>query len=107
MLLRGIAAVILLALLAAPPARAQAKTEIEHTSLALPAVAAIFSSAYVAQDAGIYKELGLDVTEQMIQGIGSANAVIAGSMDFSMSSGVTRWCLPITRGTGGRKDIHR
>ena len=79
--LGGIAALGLLAL----PAQAQT----EHTSLALPAVASIFTSAYVAQDAGIYKQLGLDVTEQVIQGIGSANAVIAGSMDFSMSSGVT------------------
>jgi len=78
-------ATIALCLAAALPARAQT----EHTSLALPAVAAIFSSAYVAQDAGIYKEVGLEVGEQMIQGIGSANAVIAGSMDFSMSSGVT------------------
>ncbi|MGH7088995.1 MAG: ABC transporter substrate-binding protein, partial [Stellaceae bacterium] len=37
----------------------------------------------------IYKDVGLDVTEQVIQGIGSANAVISGSIDFSESSGLT------------------
>jgi ABC-type nitrate/sulfonate/bicarbonate transport system substrate-binding protein len=68
---------------------APAKAQTEHTSVALPAIAAIFSSLYVAQDAGIYKDVGLDVTEQVIQGIGSANAVISGSIDFSSSSGVT------------------
>lgn len=83
--LRRCVATIALCLAAALPAQAQT----EHTSLAFPAVAAIFSSGYVAQDAGIYKEVGLEVSEQMIQGIGAANAVIAGSMDFSMSSGVT------------------
>jgi len=66
-----------------------AAAETEHATVALPAIAAIFSSLYVAQDAGIYKEIGLDVKEQVIQGIGSANAVIAGSIDFSSSSGVT------------------
>jgi NitT/TauT family transport system substrate-binding protein len=66
---------------------AQAATE--DTSVALPAVVPIFASLYVAQDAGIYKEVGLNVKEQVIAGIGSANAVISGSIDFSSSSGVT------------------
>jgi NitT/TauT family transport system substrate-binding protein len=61
----------------------------ENTTVALPAIVPIFASLYVAQDAGIYKEVGLDVKEQVIQGIGSANAVISGSVDFSSSSGVT------------------
>lgn len=61
----------------------------EQATVALPAVASIFASLYVAQDAGIYKDVGLEVKEQVIQGIGSANAVIAGSIDFSSSSGVT------------------
>jgi ABC-type nitrate/sulfonate/bicarbonate transport system substrate-binding protein len=68
------------------PARAQ---QVEHTSLALPAVAFIFSSAYIAEDAGIFKSEGLEVKQQVITGIGAANAVIAGSIDFSFSSGVT------------------
>src|SRR6185437_8836763 len=66
---------------------AQAATE--DTTVALPAVVPIFASLYVAQDAGIYKDVGLNVKEQVIAGIGSASAVISGSIDFSSSSGVT------------------
>jgi NitT/TauT family transport system substrate-binding protein len=66
-----------------------AAAETEHATVALPAIASIFSSLYIAQDAGIYKDVGLDVKEQVIPGIGSANAVISGSIDFSSSSGVT------------------
>jgi len=83
--LRRLALTSLFALAAALPARAQT----EQTTLALPAVAFIFSTAYIAEDAGIFKEVGLEVKQQVIQGIGSANAVISGSIDFSMSSGVT------------------
>jgi len=68
---------------------AAARADVEKASVALPAIVPIFASLYVAQDAGIYKDVGLDVTEQVIQGIGSANAVISGSIDFSSSSGVT------------------
>src|SRR5215469_6522710 len=69
------------------PSGARAATE--STTVALPAIVPIFASLYVAQDAGIYKEVGLEVKEQVIAGIGSANAVISGSIDFSSSSGVT------------------
>jgi ABC-type nitrate/sulfonate/bicarbonate transport system substrate-binding protein len=68
---------------------ASARADVEKTSVAFPTITPIFASLYVAQDAGIYKEVGLDVSEQVIQGIGSANAVISGSIDFSSSSGVT------------------
>jgi NitT/TauT family transport system substrate-binding protein len=84
--LRTTVAAGVLALALAAPAGAD---ELEHTTLALPATAFIFSSAYIAQDAGIFKDVGLDVKEEVIQGIGSTNAVIAGSMDFAMASGVT------------------
>jgi ABC-type nitrate/sulfonate/bicarbonate transport system substrate-binding protein len=50
----------------------------EHATLALPAIASIFTSLYVAQDAGIYKDVGLDVTEQVIQGIGWEEAGMSG-----------------------------
>jgi NitT/TauT family transport system substrate-binding protein len=91
-------AVSLVALCAiAGPASA---ADVEQATLALPAVASIFTSLYVAQDAGIYKDLGLDVKEQVIQGIGSANAVIAGSIDFSSSSGVT-----LTRATARQQPV--
>ncbi len=81
-LLWGVAAI-------APMLPAPAHADVEKTSLALPAVAFIFSTAYIAEDAGIFKAVGLEVTQQVITGIASANAVIAGSIDFSFSSGVT------------------
>jgi NitT/TauT family transport system substrate-binding protein len=77
------AAVSSLALLS--PAEAQT----EKATMAMPAIASIFSTEYIAQDAGIYKKNGLEITEQLIQGIGAANAVIAGSVEFSNSSGPT------------------
>ena len=82
---RYLAAIGAVALLAATPARA----DMEKIGMAMPAVAPIFASTWVANDAGIFKDVGLDVTEQVIQGIGSTNAVIAGSMDFANASGVT------------------
>lgn len=77
------AAVIALAL--AP----RAEADVEHATVALPAIAFIFATEYVAMDAGIYKKNDLDISEQVITGIGAANAVISGSVDFSMSSGPT------------------
>ena len=78
-------AMFLTGLAAALPAHA----DVEKARMALPAVAPIFASSWIAQDAGIYKEVGLEVSEQVIQGIGATNAVIAGSMDFANASGVT------------------
>ena len=72
-------------LLAGGPARA----ETEHATLTLPAVAVVFLSAYVAEDAGIWVKNGLDVKVQFVAGVGAFNAVVAGSSDFSMSSGLT------------------
>ncbi|HUK58613.1 MAG TPA: ABC transporter substrate-binding protein [Stellaceae bacterium] len=68
---------------------APARADVEHATVAMPAVAMIFATEYIAQDAGIYKAEGLDVKEQVIAGIGATNAVIAGSMDFGYASGVT------------------
>ncbi len=79
------AAVALTAAALAPGANAA----VDHARLALPARASIFISEFIAQDAGIYKKNGLDVKEEVIQGIGSANAVISGSVEFSQSSGPT------------------
>jgi ABC-type nitrate/sulfonate/bicarbonate transport system substrate-binding protein len=66
-----------------------ARAEVEHTTLALPAIAFIFSTAYIADDAGIFKGENLDVKQQVITGIGATNAVISGSVDFAFASGVT------------------
>lgn len=70
--------------LAAAPAMAQ-----QHTSLALPSITPGFTAIYVAQDRGFWKEQGLDVTVNQIAGVGTINAVIAGSIDFSGSTAGT------------------
>jgi NitT/TauT family transport system substrate-binding protein len=55
--------------------------------MALPAATLIFSAAFIAEDAGFYKREGLKVTNRTIVGVGSVNAVIAGSADFTMGTG--------------------
>lgn len=68
------------------PSRA---AEPEKTTMALPAVAVVFLSAYVAQDAHLYEKNGLDVNTVFIAGVGAFNAVVSGSADFSNSSGLS------------------
>jgi ABC-type nitrate/sulfonate/bicarbonate transport system substrate-binding protein len=70
--------------LTAAPAMAQL-----HTSLALPSITPGFTAIYVAQDRGFWKSQGLDVTVSQIAGVGTINAVIAGSIDFSGSTAGT------------------
>lgn len=78
-----LAAFLWLALLGtALPSRA----EEEHALVALPADVMQFLGIYAAQDLGFWKSQGLEVKTQLITGIGSFNAVIAGSADFSVSS---------------------
>ena len=65
-------------------ALAQAK----KLTLALPGVPPIFGAiyAYVAQDTGLYKKYGLDVTlKPFNSGVGAARAVVSGAVDVSMS----------------------
>ena len=57
--------------------------------MVLPAVAIVFLSAYVAEDAHLYEKEGLDVKTVFIAGVGAFNAVVAGSADFSNSSGLS------------------
>jgi NitT/TauT family transport system substrate-binding protein len=70
------------ALMAAPPARAN-----EQTTLAIPGITIGFITRFIADDEGMWTKQGLDVKILDIAGIGSMNAVISGSVDFSMSSG--------------------
>jgi NitT/TauT family transport system substrate-binding protein len=67
----------------APAAAAQ----MENASIALPALTVLFLPVYVAEDRGIWKSLGLDVTVHEIVGMGSTNAMLAGSVDFAVQSG--------------------
>ena len=61
----------------------------EKATVALPAPVVLFLSVYAAQDYFWPKE-GLDVKVIYIAGVGSMNAVISGSAEFSLSSGGSR-----------------
>lgn len=80
---RCLAAASLALALACAPARAQ---QMEHAVLAFPNTSMSFTMAYVAIDLGLWKKHGVDVKEIFVAGPGAANAVIAGSADFSLSS---------------------
>ena len=74
-----------LALVAGPAGGARAETE--HATLALPVEGLNFLAYYVAEDLGIFKEQGLEIKSVVIAGVGSFNAVVAGSVELSFSSG--------------------
>ncbi|HEX3972949.1 MAG TPA: ABC transporter substrate-binding protein, partial [Stellaceae bacterium] len=74
----AIAALLGLAL----PARA---AELEHTTMAQTPAIMAFLSAYIAEDAGIWRDNGLDVKVINLPGVATVNAVIAGSADFALS----------------------
>jgi len=78
-----VAAICAALMVPASLARAQALDVI----MALPAPTLTFSSAFVAEDAGFYKEAGLNVTHRNLVGVASVNAVIAGSADFTIGTG--------------------
>jgi len=63
-----------------------ARAEVEHIKIAIPSQIIDFAAEYIAEDQ-IYKAQGLDVEALPIAGIGSMNAVISGSVEFSFSSG--------------------
>jgi len=75
------------ALAAVTVAPAPARAASEQTSLAIPAYVVLFLAEYIAEDQHLWEQQELDVKVQFIAGVGAMNAVIAGSTDFSMSSG--------------------
>ncbi|HXQ51214.1 MAG TPA: ABC transporter substrate-binding protein [Stellaceae bacterium] len=79
----GLGAALFAALALAPGARA----ENEKAILAIPGTNILFLVQYVAADEHLWSNLGLDVDVRYITGIGAMNAVIAASVEFSMSSG--------------------
>jgi len=74
---------LLLIALGARPAAA----EVEHATLALPAEGMNFLAYYVAEDLGIFAAQDLAIKGIVIAGVGSFNAVVSGSVEFSFSSG--------------------
>lgn len=59
--------------------------ELEHTTMAQTPAIMAFLSAYIAEDAGIWRDNGLDVKVINLPGVATVNAVIAGSADFALS----------------------
>ncbi len=64
---------------------APAKADVEHTSIAQTPAIMAFLAAYIAEDAGIWRDNGLDVKVINLPGVATVNAVIAGSADFALS----------------------
>ena len=81
---RGVSAVFALLVGLSPTTGKGQETEIV---MALPSLTLTFSSAFIAEDAGFYKAEGLKVTTRNIVGVGSPNAVLAGSAHFTIGTG--------------------
>jgi NitT/TauT family transport system substrate-binding protein len=60
---------------------------LEKTTVAIPAVSFAFTADYVAEDAGLYKQNGLDVEIKFLAGNAGFNAMVSGAVDFAFSSG--------------------
>ena len=72
---------------AAAPLQAQPQPALEDVTITLPAYSLTVSAGYIADDLGLWEKRGLRVKKITLQGIAALNAVIAGSSDFSESSG--------------------
>ncbi len=82
----GLRAILPLGLLALIGLSAPASAEMEKTSLAQTPAIISFLAAYIAEDAGIWRDNGLEVKVINLGGVATVNAVIAGSADFALSS---------------------
>ena len=64
--------------------RSQPEAEV---TFAIPALTLTFTAHFVAEDAGFFQKEGLKVSTRNLVGVASANAVLAGSADFTMGTG--------------------
>jgi NitT/TauT family transport system substrate-binding protein len=73
-------------------APAQAQQASNEAVMAVPVSGLAFSLGYLADDLNLWEKQGIKVKTVQISGIGAMNSVIAGSTDFTQSSGsaVTR-----------------
>ena len=69
-----------------PPATAQA---LEDTTLAVPALSLTFASTFLAEELKLWEKEGLRVKVSTVPGVGGANAVLAGSVDFTPTGAAT------------------
>ena len=81
----GLLILVSVILLIPGPGRAQ----MEQATVAIPAPSLTFTPNYIADAMGFWEKEGLKVTLKSVRGIGAANAVLAGSIEFSNSSGPT------------------
>jgi len=81
---RTLAAAFILAASTAAPALAA-----DTVSIALPVVSLTVSPTYIADELGYWKDQGLDMKFPYIAGVGSNNALAAGSVEFAYTSGPT------------------
>ena len=73
--------------LAAPsPARAD---DMMKATMAIPVTSLGFMMEFLAEDMHFYAKHGVDMKTTQINGLGSINALIAGSVDFAQPSGVS------------------
>ena len=68
---------------------ASAHAETDHALLALPTEGMQFLAYYVAEDLGFFAQEQLEVRKQVLAGVASFNAVVAGSADFAFASGAS------------------
>lgn len=64
-----------------------AKSQDIDVIMALPAQTLTFTTAFVAEDMGLYKKEGLNVSTRNLVGVAAPNAVLAGSAHFTMGTG--------------------
>ena len=81
---RSILAIAALLAIAAP-----ARAETDHALLALPTEGMQFLAYYVAEDLGFFAQEQLEMKKQVLAGVASFNAVVAGSADFAFASGAS------------------
>ena len=82
-----IGAVLATAALAAHSSRCAQTAKVEDGVMAVPVVGLAFSLGYLADDLNLWEKHGVRIKTVQISGIGAMNAVIAGSADFTQSSG--------------------
>ncbi len=70
------------------PARAQQGKPMDAT-MAIPVSSLAFMMEFVAEDMKFYEKHGLNMKTTQINGLGTINAVISGSVDFGQPSGVS------------------
>ena len=98
---RALAAALLFATLPWLPRAAAAEQAPTQVTFSLPGINIAFLSFYMADDLHLWSDQGLQVKTIMLQGTASSNALIAGSVEFAVSSGAS-----ITRAWARGQRLH-